>query len=215
MTDIIERLKSGVGSNLNDEAADTIESLRAMVEELEALHRCANEDANTFARELAALRARVEELEASLEAAYAAGEVNGELAALKAGQGKPVAWMWKHINNSSGKEVNCGISYSLIQETNNAFWDRESVSTVVTPLFTQATTIPEGFSAGDMADQGAKAFREGQGTTRQKGMMLVSVDLLREVEDALGSFCSDEGWSAEDMQTMDNVSAVLAAVPKP
>ena len=44
-------------------------------------------------------------------------------------------------------------------------------------------------------------------------MRLVPVWLLERVEQSLGSFTSDEGWSQSDMDTMDSVSAMLAATP--
>jgi len=43
------------------------------------------------------------------------------------------------------------------------------------------------------------------------GMVPVSIALLKRIESALGSFCSDEGWGQDDMDVMDSVSAILAA----
>jgi hypothetical protein len=47
------------------------------------------------------------------------------------------------------------------------------------------------------------------------GMMLAPVSLLKRAESSLGSFCSDEGWGAADMEVMDDISAMLAAAPQP
>ena len=47
------------------------------------------------------------------------------------------------------------------------------------------------------------------------GYVLVPVTELKQIESSLGSFCSDEGWSDSDMQTLDYVSAMLAAAPQP
>lgn len=44
-----------------------------------------------------------------------------------------------------------------------------------------------------------------------QGMRLAPIWLLERVEQSLGSFTSDEGWSQADMDTMDSVSALLAA----
>jgi hypothetical protein len=38
----------------------------------------------------------------------------------------------------------------------------------------------------------------------------VPLAVLEAAEAALGSFCSDLGWSDEDMQNMDNLSAYIA-----
>lgn len=46
-------------------------------------------------------------------------------------------------------------------------------------------------------------------------MRLVPVWLLERVERSLGAFTSDEGWAQTDMDTMDSVSAMLAATPAP
>ncbi len=40
--------------------------------------------------------------------------------------------------------------------------------------------------------------------------VLVPLDVLEAAEISLCSFCSDHGWSADDMQTMDNISAHIA-----
>ena len=40
--------------------------------------------------------------------------------------------------------------------------------------------------------------------------VLVPLDILEAAEISLGSFCSNHGWSADDMQTMDNISAYIA-----
>lgn len=47
------------------------------------------------------------------------------------------------------------------------------------------------------------------------GMVLASVELLKRAESSLGSFCSDHGWGDADMQTMDDISGLLAASPQP
>ena len=38
----------------------------------------------------------------------------------------------------------------------------------------------------------------------------VPMAVLEAAEASLGSFCSDHGWSDEDMQNMDNLSAYIA-----
>ena len=40
--------------------------------------------------------------------------------------------------------------------------------------------------------------------------VLVPLDVLEAAEISLCIFCSDQGWSANDMQTMDNLSAYIA-----
>lgn len=47
------------------------------------------------------------------------------------------------------------------------------------------------------------------------GYVLVPVELLKRAESSLGSFCSDHGWGDADMQTMDDISGLLAASPPP
>jgi hypothetical protein len=42
------------------------------------------------------------------------------------------------------------------------------------------------------------------------GMVLVPVEVLEDAATAIGHFVSDHGWSAEDMQAMDNLDAYIA-----
>jgi len=42
------------------------------------------------------------------------------------------------------------------------------------------------------------------------GFVLVPIDVLEDAATAIGHFVSDHGWSAEDMQAMDNLDAYLA-----
>jgi len=46
-----------------------------------------------------------------------------------------------------------------------------------------------------------------------QGMRIVPIWLLERVERSLGAFTSDEGWAQTDMDTMDSVSALIAATP--
>ena len=46
------------------------------------------------------------------------------------------------------------------------------------------------------------------------GMVLAPIELLKRAESSLGSFCSDHGWGDSDMQTMDDISGLLAAAPQ-
>ena len=42
------------------------------------------------------------------------------------------------------------------------------------------------------------------------GFVLVPVEVLEDAATAIGHFVSDHGWSAEDMQAMDNLDAYIA-----
>ena len=42
------------------------------------------------------------------------------------------------------------------------------------------------------------------------GYALVPVEVLKAASESLGSFVSDHGWADADMQTMDNIDAILA-----
>ena len=46
-------------------------------------------------------------------------------------------------------------------------------------------------------------------------MRIVPIWLLERVEQSLGAFTSDEGWAQTDMDTMDSVSAMIAATTAP
>lgn len=52
-------------------------------------------------------------------------------------------------------------------------------------------------------------------TAVPQGMRIVPIWLLERVERSLGAFTSDEGWAQTDMDTMDSVSALIAATPAP
>lgn len=58
------------------------------------------------------------------------------------------------------------------------------------------------------------ALEEGRAAV-PAGWVLVPVELLKRAESSLGSFCSDHGWGDADMQTMDDISGLLAAAPQP
>lgn len=48
-----------------------------------------------------------------------------------------------------------------------------------------------------------------------KGWKLVPVELLERIQESLGSFVSDQGWSQSDMDTADALGGLLAAAPQP
>lgn len=137
MTDIVERLRTYDPLSVfaySGEAADTIESLRARVAELDLLLGAADEDnkALSFNSQgmLKKLRARVAELESALEVAYAAEAVNEVIAALKAGQ-EPVA-------------IYCGVidGHHTILPKYELMLDKHQ------PLYTKAPTIGQGEPIG-------------------------------------------------------------------
>lgn len=47
------------------------------------------------------------------------------------------------------------------------------------------------------------------------GCKPVPVDLLVRIQESLGSFVSDQGWSQSDMDTADALDELLAAAPRP
>ena len=47
------------------------------------------------------------------------------------------------------------------------------------------------------------------------GWKLVPIELLERIQESLGSFISDQGWSQSDMDTADALDGVLAAAPRP
>ena len=48
-----------------------------------------------------------------------------------------------------------------------------------------------------------------------QGWKLVQIELLERIQESLGSFLSDQGWSQSDMDTADALGGLLAAAPKP
>ena len=63
------------------------------------------------------------------------------------------------------------------------------------------------------------ALAAGQATAAQAGVpagwKLVQIELLERIQESLGSFISDQGWSQSDMDTADALDGLLAAVPQP
>ena len=49
----------------------------------------------------------------------------------------------------------------------------------------------------------------------QQGWKPVQIELLERIQESLGSFLSDQGWSQSDMNTADALGGLLAAAPKP
>ena len=48
-----------------------------------------------------------------------------------------------------------------------------------------------------------------------QGWKPVQIELLERIQESLGSFISDQGWSQSDMDTADALGGLLAAAPKP
>ena len=47
-----------------------------------------------------------------------------------------------------------------------------------------------------------------------QGWKLVQIELLERIQESLGSFLSDQGWSQSDMDTADALGGLLAAAPQ-
>lgn len=45
---------------------------------------------------------------------------------------------------------------------------------------------------------------------KREPLIPIPADVVEQAVDALGRFCSDEGWGSDDMQAMDNLDAYLA-----
>ena len=48
-----------------------------------------------------------------------------------------------------------------------------------------------------------------------QGWKSVQIGLLERIQESLGSFISDQGWSQSDMDTADALGGLLAAAPQP
>ena len=48
-----------------------------------------------------------------------------------------------------------------------------------------------------------------------QGWKPVQIELLERIQESLGSFLSDQGWSQSDMDAADALNGFLAAVPQP
>ena len=48
-----------------------------------------------------------------------------------------------------------------------------------------------------------------------QGWKLVQIELLERIQESLGSFISDQGWSQSDMDTADALAGLLAAASQP
>ena len=46
-----------------------------------------------------------------------------------------------------------------------------------------------------------------------QGWKLVQIELLERIQESLGSFLSDQGWSQSDMDTADALAGLLASTP--
>lgn len=60
-----------------------------------------------------------------------------------------------------------------------------------------------------------KAARRAPAAPVPQGWKLVPVELLERIQESLGSFVSDQGWSQSDMDTADALDGLLAAAPQP
>ena len=57
--------------------------------------------------------------------------------------------------------------------------------------------------------------QESQIAAQQVVQFEVPVELLERIQESLGSFVSDQGWSQSDMDTADALDGLLAAAPRP
>ena len=151
------------------------------------------------------LRQQVKELET--EAAntnHTMNEYRRELAALKAGQGEPVAlpeFDAGLLNDFGGGNVEWWWDYIRYLLSNAHEHYQEAVDT-------SATTIPQTcFSAGDMADAAAKAFQEGAESNRAATDELLA---------ALKSMFNEYGEFDYTISMLNNARAAIAKhEPKP
>lgn len=60
-----------------------------------------------------------------------------------------------------------------------------------------------------------QAARRAPAAPVPQGWKLVPVELLERIQESLGSFVSDQGWSQSDMDTADALDGLLAAAPQP
>ena len=70
----------------------------------------------------------------------------------------------------------------------------------------------------DKPSQIADSFRHGWQAARRapavpQGWKLVQIELLERIQESLGSFLSDQGWSQSDMDTADALDGLLASTP--
>ena len=71
--------------------------------------------------------------------------------------------------------------------------------------------IEDAFKAGQAYARAAIEAHEARKVP--DGWQLVPKELLLRAQDSLGSFISDQGWGASDMDTFDEVSSLLASSP--
>ena len=167
-------------------------------------------------KENVSLRAKVAELRKTVnEYAGYIEDQRQELAALKesqqvaqAGQGEPVAWMYMVEKSSGSYADNYEEPELSFNKPDNHFLEN------VTPLYTQAPTC---YSAGDMADQGAKAFREGR--VAPEGWQLVPKEpttlMMLGLHDMAINVC-DLPPATNDYETLKaGYKAMLSAAPQP
>ena len=60
-----------------------------------------------------------------------------------------------------------------------------------------------------------QAARRAPAAPVPQGWKPVPVELLERIQESLGSFVSDQGWSQSDMDTADALDGLLAAAPQP
>lgn len=60
-----------------------------------------------------------------------------------------------------------------------------------------------------------EAWQAARASEVPEGWKLVPVELLERIQESLGSFVSDQGWSQSDMDTADALGGLLAAATQP
>lgn len=78
----------------------------------------------------------------------------------------------------------------------------------------QAKRIADGLLSPAIAKL-EQAARRAPAAPVPQGWKPVPVELLERIQESLGSFVSDQGWSQSDMDTADALGGLLAAAPQP
>ena len=96
--------------------------------------------------------------------------------------------------------------------------EREKLEKAIRRMHTRIAELESQLSAigtGGVEPLRKQAERRAPAAPVPQGWKLVKLELLERIQESLGSFLSDQGWSQSDMDAADTLDGFLAAVPQP
>lgn len=108
-------------------------------------------------------------------------------------------WMWWQAARRAPAAPVPDVTDAMIEAANEAYCPFGDMHLAIQAALAAAPQPPEGLK------------RENPATKPEAAPVQLPVELLERIQESLGSFVSDQGWSQSDMDTADALDGLLAA----